>query len=169
MAFLLKHMGSLISTAVYGEEDPSEYTTEGNDESTQPQDSSYNHTQSQPDDPEQPPTITETTPPNSDSTPDSPVNTISTTPPQPGEITTRRWRSNSARGLKQVDLQNVNILVVDDDPVQRAVLRKWLHDEGYKNGMQVTLFYYFTRIFSHNTSHALPYYHCHHIISRSRL
>ena len=49
--------------------------------------------------------------------------------------TTRQWRSNSARGLKRVDLQNVNILVVDDDAVQRAVLRKWLHDEKYKNGI----------------------------------
>lgn len=47
--------------------------------------------------------------------------------------TTRRWRSNSARGLKRVDLQNANILVVDDDAVQRTVLRKWLHDEKYKS------------------------------------
>lgn len=51
------------------------------------------------------------------------------------ETNTRRWRSNSARGLKRVDLQNVNILVVDDDAVQRTVLRKWLHDEKYKNGI----------------------------------
>jgi hypothetical protein len=49
---------------------------------------------------------------------------------------TRQWRSNSARGLKRVELQNVNILVVDDDAVQRAVLRKWLHDEKYKNGIK---------------------------------
>lgn len=55
--------------------------------------------------------------------------------PQDDPPTTRRWRSNSARGLKRVDLQNVNILVVDDDAVQRAVLRKWLHDEKYKNGI----------------------------------
>jgi hypothetical protein len=61
------------------------------------------------------------------------------TKPEEHQPTTRQWRSNSARGLKRVELQNVNILVVDDDAVQRAVLRKWLHDEKYKNGILIHL------------------------------
>lgn len=58
----------------------------------------------------------------------TPIDSNATDPPK-----TREWRSGSARGLKRVDLQNVHILVVDDDPVQRAVLKKWLHDAAYKN------------------------------------
>jgi PleD family two-component response regulator len=51
-----------------------------------------------------------------------------------GQQAIRKWRSNSSRGLRHVELLNAHILVIDDDLVQRTLLNKWLADEGYKNG-----------------------------------
>lgn len=51
-----------------------------------------------------------------------------------GKQAVKKWRSNSSRGLRNVELHNAHILVIDDDMLQRTLLRKWLQDEGYKNG-----------------------------------